>query len=136
MNIAKVMDELGEALESIEDLRVAPYWEQRINPPQVVVGWPEQYEFDRTYGRGMDHAHIPVSVAVGKVDARSSRDRLAQYADGSGDSSIKRAIDRHDTSVWDQVRVESVEFEVITVAGAEYLAATFQVGVWAQGDED
>lgn len=133
MNLANVMDELGTALETIAGLRVYPYSAKRITPPAAVVVWPEPYTFDATYSRGGDRCTLPVTVLAGNVDARTSRDLLAQYADGSGASSVKAAIDNHVAAAYDSARTASVEFEVYTVSGVEYLAATFQVEIIGSG---
>lgn len=132
MNLADVMDDLGTALETITDLRVFPYWADRITPPAAVVTWPE-ITFDETYGRGSDRLEISVITLTGKVDARSARDLAAQYANGSGSTSVKTAIESYAASAWDSARVQRVEFGVISVAGVEYLAATFSVDIIGDG---
>lgn len=133
MNLADCMDQLGSALETIPDLRVAPYWADRVNPPQAVVGWPDPLTYDSTYGRGSDQCVMPVTVLVGKVDARTARDRLAKYADGSGTHSVKAALDNATYTACDSVRVAECEFGVTTVAGVDYLSGTFNVEITGQG---
>jgi hypothetical protein len=133
MNLAAVMDDLGLALETVPELRVAPYWTDRINPPMAIVGWPEPLTFDATFGRGSDRTEIPVYVAVGRNDARSARDRLARYADGSGEHSVKAAVESHEATSYDSARVIRVEFDVLTVASVDYLAATFYVDLVGRG---
>lgn len=133
MLLSDVMDELGAALDGIVGLRVFPYWADRVTPPAAVVGWPEPLTYDSTMARGSDRATVPVMVLVGKVDARSARDALSQYADGSGPFSVKAALDGGTYTACDSVRVASCEFTVITVAGVEYLAATFQVEITGSG---
>lgn len=135
MNIAGVMDELGAALETIGGLQVFPYWADRVTPPAAVVGWPDSYSFDATYGRGSDRITVPVTVLVGRVTAATSRDRLAAYADGSGPSSVKQAVDGHASSAYDTATVREVtEFATYTVAGVEYLGARFSVDIMGSGN--
>lgn len=133
MNLAGVMDDLGSALETIEGLRVFPYWTDRLTPPAAIVGWPEPLTFDATFGRGSDRTEIPIYVAVGKVDARSARDTMARYADGSGTHSVKAAVEAFDATAYDSARVIRVEFDVLTVAAVDYLSATFFVDITGSG---
>lgn len=132
MNIADVMDELGAALETIPDLRVFPYWADRVTPPAAVVTWPE-VTYDLTFVRGGDRLEIPLITLTGKVDARSARDLAAQYADGSGTHSVKVAVESYAATGWDSARVERVEFGVTSVAAVEYLSATFYVDIVGPG---
>lgn len=134
MNLGAVMDDLGAALETIDGLRVLPYWASRITPPAAIVGFPDPYTFDATYRRGADRATFPLSILVANVDSRSSRDSISGYVDGSGPASVKAAIDAHQPTAYHTARVESVSFEVMTVAGIEYLASIFQVDIVASGD--
>ena len=127
---------MGEALQTIEGLRVFPYTAEAITPPAAVVGWPDPIDYDQTLRRGMDVMTFPVWVAVGAVDARSSRDLLAAYLDGSGASSIKAALDgrRPKYTACDSVRVNSARIEPISIAGTPYLAAVFDVAVTGSGE--
>lgn len=133
MNVAAVMDEIGLALDTIEGLRVFPYSATKVIPPAAIVGWPDPYTYDSTMGRGSDRFTMPVWVVVGNVDARTSRDAIAKYADGSGEASVKVAIEATEYESCDSVRVQSCEFGTITVAGVEFLAATFQIDVTGAG---
>lgn len=133
MNLADAMDELAAALAPIEGLRVFPYWTDRITPPAAIVGWPDPLTFDATFGRGSDKVEFPLHVAVGKFDARSSRDQMAKYADGSGEFSVKAAIESHTPAAYDSARVTRVEFDVLTVAEVDYLAATFYIDITGRG---
>lgn len=135
MNLADVMDDLGTALETITDLRVFPYWADRVTPPAAVVTWPDPLTFDQTMGRGSDRMTVPVIVMVGKVDARTTRDVAGAYADGSGSSSVKAAIEAFDdtATAYDTARVERAEFGVIPINGVELLSITFFVDVFGQG---
>lgn len=133
MLLSAVMDDLGTALATIPDLRVFPYWADTVSPPAAVVAWPDPLTFDATFKRGADGAEIPVHVFVGKVDARSSRDLLARYADGSGTYSVKQAVENHTATAYDVARVNRAEFAVSTVGGTELLAATFYIDITGRG---
>ena len=133
MNLADVMDEVATALEAIDNLRVFPYPPDRVEPPAAVVSWPDTYTYDETYGRGMDRLSLPVVVVVGRVSDRACREELGAYADGSGDRSVKEAVETGTYTACDTVRVESVEFDVVTIAGTDYMAALFTVDVAGSG---
>lgn len=127
------MDDLGAALKTVPELRVFPYWTEKINPPAAIVGWPEPLTFDATMGRGSDRTEIPIYVAVGRSNARAARDQMSRYADGSGEHSVKAAVESHDAEHYDTARVIRVEFDVLTVAAVDYLAATFFIDITGRG---
>jgi hypothetical protein len=133
MNIGSVMDELGVALKTITGIRVFPYSANQLTAPAAVVGWPESYTYDDTMGRGKDHGVFPVFIVVGAMSARTARANLSKYSDGAGTSSVKVAIESHTYTSCESVRVQSCEFNPITVGGTEYLGATFQVDVIGSG---
>ncbi len=136
MNLANVMDEIGTALETIPHLRVFPYNADRVTPPAVIVDWPEEISYDATFGRGADQQTLKLIVAVARMDARSTRDRLAQYLDGSGAHSVKAAVDSSDTVIYtacDAVRVAKAQVAIVTIGGVDYLGATFDVEITGQG---
>lgn len=133
MNLAAVMDDLGAALGSISGLRVFPYWADRVSAPAAIVGWPDPLTYDAAMTRGGDRVELPVMVLVGKVDARSARDTLAAYADGAGAGSVKAAIESFTPTAYDSARVTRCEFGVMSVAGTEFLAATFFIDLIGQG---
>lgn len=129
MNIGDVMDQLGAAVDTIDGVRVFPYWSDRIIPPAAVVSWPDPLNYDVAYQRGGDRAAFPLTLLVGKVVARTARDDLSRFLDGSGADSIKTVIEAHSTAAWHSVRVESAQVAVVTVAGTDYLGAEFMIDV-------
>lgn len=133
MNLADVMDELGTALETIDGLRVFPYFADRIVPPAAVLAWPDPITYDETLGRGSDHITLPLFVMVGRFDARTTRDRLAQYLAGNGDASVKAAIESGTYTALDSVRVASVTVDSYTSAGVELLGAEFSLDIVGRG---
>jgi hypothetical protein len=133
MILIDVMDEIGTALKTINSLRVHSYTEQRVQPPQAMVNLPQTYSFDSTMGRGSDDIRLPVVVYVGRFDAESSRNAIAQYVDGRGGKSVKEAIEKHECDAYDFAHVMDVQFIISTVSGTEYLAATFRVRVVGKG---
>lgn len=133
MDLAAVMDQVGDALDRIEGLRVYRYPADSVQVPAAVVSYPETYTYDETYGRGMDRMTLPVVVQVGKVSDRASRDKLAAYVDGSGTESVKAAVESATYTACDTVRVMDAEFDVVMTAGVPYIAAMFSLDVTGDG---
>ena len=133
VNLADVMDEIATQLDTITGLRVFAYPPDALHPPAAVVSYPDAYTFDGTYVRGMDRMSLPVVVVVGKVSDRASRDELGAYADGSGSASVKAVVEAGTYTAFGTVRVESVEFDVVTIAGIDYMAALFTLDIVGTG---
>ena len=133
MNLASVMDDLADALGTLPGLRVFPYWADRVSPPAAVIGWPDPLTYDAAMVRGGDRVELPLIVMVGKVDARSARDALGVYLNGSGTGSVKAAVEAHEPTAYGSARVTRAEVGVISVAGVEYLAATFYLDLIGTG---
>jgi len=134
MNLGDVMQAVADRIDTIAGLRVYAYPPDVAQPPAAVVTYPDTYTYDATYGRGMDRMELPVVVLVGKVSDRASRDKLAQWVDGSGATSIKTVIESGTYTAFDSCRVTRVEFDIIAVAGVEHLAATLTVDIAGQGE--
>jgi len=133
MDLAAVMDEIGDQLDTIDGLRVYRYPPDSVSVPAAVVTYPETYTYDETMRRGMDRVALPVVVMVGKVSDRTSRDRIAAYANGAGDRSVKTVIEAHTYESCDSVRVQGAEFDVVSMGGVEYLAVTFTIDITGTG---
>lgn len=133
MDLAKVMEEIGDQLDTIDGLRVYRWPPESISVPAVIVGYPDSITFDETYGRGMDRMALPVVLVVGKPSNRGARDKLGPYCDGSGDQSIKAVLESGTYTSFDSIRVVSVEFDQIIVGTSNYVAAMFEVDIAGQG---
>lgn len=138
MNLADVMDELADRLRTIPSLagdRTHAQPPGKISSPAAIVSYPDDYTFDLTYRRGSDEMTIPVCVAVARPVDRSTRDTLGKYVDGSGESSVKKALETGPGVAFDDARVASVEFDVRTVAAVDYVMAVFSVKIIGPGSE-
>jgi len=133
MNLADVMQAVADRLDTITGLRCFGYPADKITPPAAVVTYPESYDYDSTYNRGMDRMELPVVVLVGKTSDRATRANLARYADGSGAASVKAIVESGTYTAFDTVRVVRVVFDVVTIAGSAYLAATFTLDITGSG---
>jgi hypothetical protein len=133
MDLVQLHTELGEGLETVGGLRVLPFDARSVAPPAVLFGLPEDYVFDDTYQRGMDHLTIPVTVVVGAVSDRAARTEVMAYASGSGPKSVKAALESHAYTACDSVRVVDAEFGSLTIAAVDFLAVTFSVTIYGRG---
>jgi hypothetical protein len=133
VDLAAVMQAVSDRLDTIAGLRCFAYPPGSITPPAAVVSYPDTYDFDETYGRGMDRLKLPVVVVVGRPTDRTTRDKLAAYVNGTGASSVKAVLESGTYTAFDVVRVTGVDFDVVTIAATDYLAALFDLDIAGKG---
>lgn len=133
MHLGDVMSTMADRLGTIDQLNIYAFPAENVSAPAAVIGFPEDYEYDQTYGRGSDRMTLPVFLVVGKADAQASLASLGAYVDGSGERSVKATLEGSTYSSFDSLRVQSVEFEHIVVAGVEYLTGVFSVDIFGDG---
>lgn len=133
MDLGNVMDEISTRLDTIAGLRCFAYPPPTVVPPAAIVSYPETLTFDETYGRGMDRLSLPVVVVVGRPTDRATRDNLSLYCDGSGASSVKAVVESGTYAAFHTVRVEDIEFDVVTIAAVDYMAAIFSLDIAGSG---
>lgn len=124
VDLNAAMDAIGTAMADIDGLRVFDFLPDSATPPFAFVDFPDEITYDNTMARGTDQATMPVFVAVGRVSDRARRDELSAYLAGTGDRSIKAAVDLPGVR---RVARSSVQF--LDLAGQTYLAARFDVVV-------
>lgn len=133
LDVNAVMDALGVALDTIDDLRVFDYPADTLDPPAAVVGLPTEIAYDYSKARGSDRATFPVFVAVGGAFSQDSRDLLGPYLKGSGAKSIKAVLEADRTlggaCATLGVAVARSDGSGITVNGVRYTGAIFEVEV-------
>ncbi len=135
MDLGKVMDELGDAVNAIPSLkgRVFRYPTESFKTPAAIVAYPDDYTFDGAYARGHDRMKISVWVVVGKASDRASRTNLAAYCAGSGTKSIKTAIETHTYTQADVAHVTGIEFDPFLSGDVIHISAEFSVDVVGPG---
>lgn len=136
MIIADVMDDIARRLDTIMGLRTYEFPPDKIEPPAAVVSYPDDYTYDGTYRRGADRMTLPVVAVVGRSSDRAARDLLSVYVDGDGPSSFKRVLESPDLPAYTalhSVRVTGAEFDVVTIAGVDYVAALFDLDILGSG---
>jgi hypothetical protein len=134
MKLDLVMDEIAGALGGITGLRVFGYPPPTVVPPAGIVSYPERINYDQTYGRGMDRiSALPVILVVGKATDRAARDTAAGWAAGSGARSVKAVLEAATYTSCEVLTVTSCSFDVVTIAGVDYIAAMFELDIAGSG---
>jgi len=135
--VQDVIDELGDALDEIEGLRVFRYLPDSVSPPVAIVALPERIDFDETYGRGSDRLTIDIAIIVDKAYDRTVVGRMSPFASGSGESAVKNALETYDSyTAFDWVHVDYAEFVPHEHAGQSFLSCVFTVQVVGVGDAE
>jgi hypothetical protein len=131
IDLAGTMDALALKLQTFDEMqtRVYPYPVATIAPPVVIIGYPDDIEFDMTFGRGSDRAVFPVWWIVGKIHDRTARDALSVVITGS--RGVKDGLDGALTvgETTASVRVTNCRPAPVTIGDVEYLSARFDVEV-------
>lgn len=127
------MDEVATRLDTITGLRVNPYPPEKVTPPAGFVGYPESIEYDQTYGRGSDLMTLPVVIVEKLIPARAVRKRLTDYAAGTGPKSVKAVLEGGTYTQFHLITVQRADFEAITIAGVDMLAAVFTCEIAGSG---
>ncbi len=109
-NINGVRDELKKNLQTISGLRTYDLIPDVIVPPCAIVGQLD-FTFDIDNQRGLDQASVDVYVIVQRISERSGQEKLDLLLAGSGNGSIKTALesDRSLGGLVNTLRVISAE---------------------------
>lgn len=135
MIISQIRDGIKKNLSSIDGLRTYDIVPDVIVPPCVVVGQLD-FTFDLNNARGLDQANLDVFVIVQRFSERAAQDKLDKYLAGSGDNSIKAAIESDRTlgGACDTLRVTTAESGTYQMGDVDYLSYRYRLTVWGQGD--
>ena len=128
---SEVRDGLKKNLQEIDGLRVYDLVPDNPQPPSAIIGQLD-LTFDLNNARGFDQANIDVLVIVQRFSERTGQEKLDKYLSGTGDYSIKAAIESDKTldGAVDTLRVTSAQSGVYQAADVEYLSYRYQVTVW------
>lgn len=133
MTISELRQGLAANLAAIPGLRTTATIPEKISPPLAVV-MPGNITFDTSFGRGLDEYEFTVMVIVGKVDDRSSQNRLDGFCNPSGAGSIKQAVEADRTlgGAAQTLQVKQMRnYQQLIAGDTQYLAAEFVVQVYA-----
>lgn len=135
MNLVTLGDEIAALLKTVTGLsRVTAYPPPTVQPPCAIVSYPSTVEFDQTYGRGSDRIdQWPIVIVEGRVTSRTARSRVLGWAAATGAKSIKATFEAHHWVACDDLVIKSVTFDVVEIAGADYIAAIFAASAVGKG---
>jgi hypothetical protein len=122
-------------LKRIPGLRTSPIAPDLVNPPIAIVQ-PDStpVKFDIAMNRGLDEFRFIITVLAHRADERTAQNKLDTYCAGSGDFSVKQAVeyDRTLGGVANDCRVTEISsYGSISVNEIQYTAAEFLVIVYA-----
>lgn len=135
MNLDTVMQELGAAADTISGLRVYPWAAKTVTPPGLLFGLPDDILPNETYGRGaMRIRDLPVFLLVGQAASRTALRALSAYCAGSGVKSLVTAWQNYGGYAQiHAITVQRIDIDAMTLAGVDYLGATFHLDVIGSG---
>lgn len=130
-----VRDGLKKNLSTIKGLRCYDVIPDLPQPPAAVVGQLD-FTFDLNNARGLDQANLDVYVLVQRHSERTAQDDLDKYLQGSGDYSIKAAIESDLTlsGACNTLRVTSAESGTYTSGDLQFISYRYRITVWGQGE--
>jgi hypothetical protein len=122
-------------LESIKGMRVYELIPTPAVAPCAIVG-QLNFTFDLANTRGLDQADLDVVVLVQRFSERSGQNDLDKYLQGSGDYSIKAAIESDLTlgGACSTLRVTSAEAGTYSSGDIEFLSYRYRLTVYGQGE--
>jgi hypothetical protein len=125
-----LMDELAEAGLLAEGLERAYAWPaERVEPPCLVVPWPDEVQYAATYGGGIDRCRFPLILVLGRGGtAKQNRDKVAHWMSGN----LPSVIESYGYTGEHVVTVSTAETDIVEIAGVAYLAMLFETDVVVQ----
>lgn len=134
MNLRKVMEEIADKLRTFTGISVFSYPVDTVTPPAAILGYPDSIDYDVTYQQGeMTFTNLPVFMVTDRVDSESARNKVAEWTDPSSGNSVKSYLDNETYSFCDDIQVVSSSFNVMSIAGIDYLVAVFELNVTGEG---
>jgi hypothetical protein len=133
MNLTAVMAEVAVAGRTVSGLAVYE-WEEPGRFPAGVVGLPDGLKPNANYGRGLSMiSDLPFMVLVGKPHLRTAYKALSDYTQDTGSKSVTSALQNYAWTTVDHCTVTLIDFDVYSIKGVDYLAATFHLDLAGKG---
>lgn len=134
-SITDIRGGLVTNLARIPGLRTSATAPDLVNPPVAIVE-PDStpVKFDIAMNRGLDEFRFVITVLAHRADERSAQIKLDSYCAGSGQYSVKQAVeyDRTLGGVVNDCRVTEISsYGSISVNEIQYVAAEFLVVAYA-----
>lgn len=136
MNLKLIMEELDAALSpglTAAGFDTFDHPPGKVSGPSAILSYPERIDYHAAYQRGMIRLTIPLVVVVPRNNDEQASDVLGECCATTGDKSIMMIVENAGYTTLDAVTVTSVDFDVVEIAGASYLAALFTLDVAVSG---
>jgi hypothetical protein len=131
IKINQVRDALGKNLNTITGIRIYDTIPDVVVPPCAVVGQLD-FTFDVNNARGLDQASVDVFVIVQRISERAGQDKLDELLAGTGNRSIKTALESDRTlgGLVNTLRVISAESGTYITGDQTFLSYRYNVTIW------
>lgn len=126
-----VREGLAAALDAIAGLRTFDYVPDSLSPPAAVVE-PLEVDYHSAMQNGLEEYRAFVLVIVGRMSDRSSQARLDAYVAGSGQTSVKAALESDRTlgGACATLNVLNSRPREVVVSGVDMIAYRFEVLIY------
>jgi hypothetical protein len=126
MDMAAVMTAIKDCLHpAVVDHQAFDYPTLTVNPPTVVVGYPEGPQpYDATFSRGLDRALFPCWIVVGDIVRRESREKLTPYI-----TAAKAALEPDLDGAVESARVTEWSIEPFSTETLDYVSVKLTIDV-------
>ena len=131
IKINQVREALGQNLTNISGIRVYDTIPDVVVPPCAIVGQLD-FTFDVDNMRGLDQASVDVFVIVQRISERTGQEKLDAFLAGSGNGSIKTALESDRTlgGLVNTLRVISAESGTYITGDQTFLSYRYNVTIW------
>lgn len=135
MNLSAVMEEIADKLGKFTGINIFDYPTDSISTPAGIISYPESIDYDQTYGRGEDiFRSLPVYMVTDRADSKSARIQAGKWTNPVGNESVKKYLDNASYNSCDDIQVVNATFDIVTIAGIDYLAVVFILDVTGEGE--
>lgn len=135
-NLNTIIDALGTRLETIANVNVSTEHPDRIAPPHLVIGLPEQIDYHETMSQAtgqLMRVRIPIFMYVSRADALDGQRTLKAMLSTEGALSVHNTLSAGDLtygSVIESLMVlRGTRIGRYTISGVNYLGAEFETEV-------
>lgn len=134
VNLKLVMEEIADKLKQLTGINVFSYPVDSVTPPAGILSYPDSIDYDVTYQSGEStFTNLPVYMVTDRSDSESARNKVSVWTDPHSMQSVKAYLDRETYSFCEDVQVVNATFDVMSIAGVDYLVAVFSLNVTGEG---
>lgn len=131
IDLVATMVELAAVCGEVTEWPVFDHPPKKVTQvPALIVSYPSNITYNVAGGSGLDRMTVGLVVVVSRTVDRVAHTELGGFASGAGAGSLRVALeDRDEWETIEGISVQGAEFDVITIAGTEYLAVVITADV-------